>query len=382
MSVPMLDLVQQYRTIKEDVDRAVDEVVQSQRFIMGPKVDQLEADISEQIGCRHAIACASGTDAILLSLRALEFPAGSSVIVPSFTFFATAGAVWNAGYVPVFADIDPVTFNLTAETIDRAFTPQCRAVVVVHLYGQMADMPSIMELCERKGLAVIEDAAQSILARQQNSSQWQQAGTLGATGCFSFFPTKNLGGFGDGGLITSENDRLADKLRKLRVHGGRQMYHHEMVGTNSRLDALQAAVLSAKLPHLQQWTERRRKNAAYYQDKLGTLENVTVPVELPSNFHVFNQYTVRATDRDGLKAHLDRSGIGNAIYYPVPLHLQECFATLGYREGDFPECEAAAREVLSLPIFPELAEPQLAEVVDTISRFYADQGAARFASAR
>ncbi|MGH7460939.1 MAG: DegT/DnrJ/EryC1/StrS family aminotransferase [Longimicrobiales bacterium] len=369
MPVPLLDLLQQYASIQRDVDSALADVVHSQRFIMGPRVDQLEAEIASLTGAAHAIGCASGTDAILLSLRALELPAGSEVVVPAFTFFATAGAVWNAGLKPVFADIDPLTFNITAETLAPALTDQTRAVVVVHLYGQMAEMQPLMSLAEARGLHVIEDAAQSIRARQKISGTWHEAGTMGSVGCFSFFPSKNLGGFGDGGLITTNDDRLADRLRKLRVHGGRQMYHHEMVGTNSRLDALQAAVLSAKLPHLDGWTERRRHNAVYYDQQLRDLPCLRTPHVLEHNRHVFNQYTIRVPNRDALKARLDAQGIGNAIYYPVPLHLQECFAPLGYGPGDFPESERAAREVISIPVYPELNNQQQSEVVAALTSF-------------
>ncbi len=371
MPVPLLDLQQQYSAIQADLDRALADVVRSQRFIMGPCVEQLENEIAALTGTRHAIGCASGTDAILLSLRALDLPAGSEVVVPSFTFFATAGAVWNAGLRPVFADIDPLTYNVTAETVQRALTPQTRALIVVHLYGQMADMKPLLELAERRALPIIEDAAQSIRARQQLNGEWREAGTLGHTGCFSFFPSKNLGGFGDGGLITTADDRLADRLRKLRVHGGRQLYHHEMVGTNSRLDALQAAVLSAKLPYLDAWTERRRANAAYYDENLRALRCLTAPQVLAHNHHVYNQYTIRTPSRDALKARLDALGIGNAIYYPVPLHVQECFRALGFQAGDLPETERAAREVISIPVYPELTREQQDEVVRALASFAA-----------
>ena len=372
MSVPLLDLAQQYHAIQQQVDRAVQDVVRSQRFIMGPLVDQLESQIAGLIGARHAIGCASGTDAILLSLKALDLPAGSQVVVPAFTFFATAGAVWNAGLKPVFADIEPCTYNLTAETIEAALTPGTRVVVVVHLYGQMADLKPILDLCDRRSIVLVEDAAQSIRARQQWDGQAHEAGTRGQTGCFSFFPSKNLGGFGDGGMVTTNDDELADRLRKLRVHGGRQMYHHEMVGTNSRLDALQAAVLSAKLPFLDRWTERRRANAAYYDQQLAGRPGLTTPAALPHNYHVYNQYTIRVRDRDALKRELDAAGIGNAIYYPVPLHLQECFRELAYRPGALPESERAAAEVLSLPIYPELTREQQDEVIAAITRFLRD----------
>jgi dTDP-4-amino-4,6-dideoxygalactose transaminase len=367
MPVPLLDLVQQYASIQSEVDGAVAGVIRSQRFIMGPAVEQLESEIAALIKARHAIACASGTDALLLSLKALDLPADTDVIVPSFTFFATAGAVWNAGLRPVFADIDSVTYNLTAETVERALTPKSRAVVVVHLYGQMAEMQAILRLADARNLTIIEDAAQSIRARQCFDGTAHEAGTLGATGCFSFFPSKNLGGFGDGGLITTEDARLAERLRKLRVHGGRQMYHHELVGTNSRLDALQAAVLSAKLPFLTRWTDARRDHASCYDQALGNIPGVTTPGVRSGNYHVYNQYTIRVAQRDALKQALDRAGIGNAIYYPVPLHLQECFAELGYEAGDLPVSEQACREVISLPVFPELRREQLDEVVDTIA---------------
>jgi dTDP-4-amino-4,6-dideoxygalactose transaminase len=369
MPVPLLDLTRQYQAIQPDLDRAVASVVRSQRFIMGPQVEQLEEDIALRTGARFAVSCASGTDAILLSLRALDLEPGSEVIVPSFTFFATAGAVWNAGLRPVFADIEAGTYNLTAENVQRALTARTRAVVVVHLYGQMAEMEPLLELARRHGLALIEDAAQSISAGQMVGGEWRQAGTLGDAGCFSFFPSKNLGGFGDGGLITTNREDLAERLRKLRVHGGRQMYHHEIVGTNSRLDALQAAVLSAKLPYLDGWTEARRTNAGYYSAALGGLPGVQIPVEQVHNRHVFNQYTVRVPGRDALKARLDDLRIGNAIYYPVPLHLQACFHGLGYREGDLPVTEQAAREVISIPVYPELSTEQKDEVVGAIIEF-------------
>lgn len=371
MPVPLLDLEAQYASIRSDLDQAVQEVIQSQRFILGPVVERFEEEAAAYVGVRHAIGCASGTDAILLSLRALELEPGNEVIVPAFTFFATAGAVWNAGLKPVFADIDPVTFNLTAETVREKLTDRTRAVVVVHLFGQMAEMTPLVELANERGIALIEDAAQAIGARQRIDGEWRSAGTVGTAGAFSFFPTKNLGGFGDGGMVTSNDDVIADRVRKLRVHGGRQMYHHEMVGYNSRLDALQAAVLSVKLPHLPGWARGRKANAAFYDEHLASLAPVLrTPVAMPENEHVYNQYTVRAERRDELKRYLDEHGIGNSIYYPVPLHLQPCFASLGYREGDLPESERAAREVLSLPIYPELTRDQLEEVVGSIRAFY------------
>jgi dTDP-4-amino-4,6-dideoxygalactose transaminase len=374
MSVPLLDLTAQYRTISDQLDAAVLDVVRSQRFILGPAVERLETEIAERVGSRNAIGCASGTDALLLALKALELEPGDEVILPAFTFFATAGAVWNAGLKPVFCDIDPVTFNATAETMDAVRTPRARAIIPVHLFGQMADMAPIIELAGRHGLAVIEDAAQAIGAAQQNDGVDRQGGSVGTAGAFSFFPSKNLGGFGDGGMVTTDDDDLAERIRKLRVHGGRQMYHHEMVGTNSRLDALQAAVLSAKLPFLDEWSEGRRRNAAAYDDALAGLGGVATPVVADGNHHVYNQYTIRAARRDELKQRLDENQVGNAIYYPLPLHLQPCFQQLGGRPGDLPAAEEAAREVLSIPVYPELGEEQREEVVRALRGGRRDNG--------
>ena len=366
MAVPLLDLQRQYQSIKGEVDAEVQRVVAAQRFILGPDVEKLEAAIASYVGSKHAIGCASGTDAILLPLKALQLDAGAEVISPAFTFFATAGAIWNAGLKPVFADVDAETFNMTADTLRAAITPRTRAVVVVHLYGQMAPMDDIMAVAREHDLYVIEDAAQTLGARQQD----RPSGTIGHVGCYSFFPSKNLGGFGDGGMIVTDDDQLATRLMKLRVHGGRQMYHHEMVGTNSRLDALQAAVLSAKLPHLDSWAEARRQNAQAYSDALGGNSSIRTPVVMQGNFHVFNQYTLRVPERDRLKQQLDGAGIGNAIYYPVPLHLQECFAPLGNRRGDFPVSEQLANEVISIPVFPELTQDERAQVVAALLGFY------------
>lgn len=366
MKVPLLDLQAQYRGIREDLDAAVAAVVESQHFVLGPEVDALEREIAARLGVEHAIGCASGTDALLLALRALELEDGAEVVVPAFTFFATAGAVWNARLRPAFADIDAASFNVTRETIEAALTPRTRAVVVVHLFGQMAPMGPIMELAEERGLAVIEDAAQSIDARQRVGEVWRSAGSVGSAGCLSFFPTKNLGGFGDGGMVTSGADVLAERVRKLRVHGGRQMYHHEMVGTNSRLDALQAAVLRRKLPHLERWTRARVEHASRYDEAFRSVDGVEPPFVAPENEHVYNQYTVRVDHRDAVRCRLEEAGIGSGVYYPVPLHLQECFAGLGYTRGDLPESERAVREVLSLPIFPEMTLEQQASVVDAV----------------
>jgi dTDP-4-amino-4,6-dideoxygalactose transaminase len=372
VSVPFFDLKRQYGSIRRELDDAVRAVVESQRFILGAPVERLEAELAEDLGVAHAVGCASGTDALLLGLRGLELPAGSDVVVPAFTFFATAGAVWNAGLKPVFCDIDPATFNVTAETVEAALTPDTRAVVVVHLFGQMADMAPIQALAEERGLAVIEDAAQAIGARQHLDGAWLYAGAVGTAGAFSFFPTKNLGGYGDGGLMTTQDAALAERLRKLRVHGGVQMYHHEMVGTNSRLDALQAAVLSAKRPHLEGWKEARQANAAAYDAALSSLAGLATPPVLPGNEHVYNQYTVRVADgrRDALREFLAERDIGSGVYYPVPLHLQACFESLGYGAGDLPASEQASAEVLSLPVFPELTGDEREEVVRGVREFF------------
>ncbi len=370
MAVPLLDLQAQYARLREPLDAALRDVVASQRFVLGPVVDRFERAFADRIGARNAVGCASGTDALLLALRALRLEPGDEVVVPAFTFFATAGAVWNAGLRPAFADIDAGSYNLTAERIEAALGERTRAVVVVHLYGQMAPMQPILELAERRGLAVVEDVAQALGARQRIGGEWRVGGVVGDVGCFSFFPTKILGAFGDAGLVTSGDDALAERVRKLRVHGGRQMYHHEMVGTNSRLDALQAAVLEVKLPHVDAWLEARRRVAAAYDEAFEGVAEVETPRTADGNEHACNVYTIRARRRDELKRHLDERGIGNSIYYPVPLHLQECFRGLGYVAGDFPESERAAGEVISLPIYPELSTAHVEEVVGAVRDFY------------
>ena len=366
MNVPFMDLTSQYESIREEVSAAVDTVIGSQHFILGPEVGALEAEMASYTGAGHAVGVASGTDALLLPLKALAAEPDSDVIVPSFTFFATAGAVWNAGFRPVFCDVDPDSFNLTAEALEAVWTDRTVAVVPVHLFGQMADMSPILELAKSRGAFVLEDAAQAIGAKSEVGA----AGTVGDAGAFSFFPTKNLGGFGDGGLITTNDEALGERLRKLRVHGGVKMYHHEMVGTNSRLDALQAAVLRVKLRHLDEWTSARQGNASQYRDLLGATIDVRLPVVAPGSVHVYNQFTIRAQRRDALRDHLKQEGIASGVYYPVPLHLQECFRTLGYRAGDFPITETLCNEVLSLPVFPELGESRVARVAEAVRSFY------------
>jgi dTDP-4-amino-4,6-dideoxygalactose transaminase len=372
MNVPLLDLKEQYHSIAGEVMRAVQSVIDDQRFILGPVVDEFERQVEAKLGVKHAVGCASGTDAILLALRAFDCT-GAEVVTTPFTFFATAGTIHNVGARPVFADIDPDTFNLSPEAAEAAVTERTRAVIPVDLFGQMADMAAFRTLGDRRGIAVIEDAAQAIGARQQAADGgWTTTGTLADACTFSFFPTKNLGAFGDAGMTVTNNDATAERLRKLRVHGGRQMYHHEEVGYNSRLDALQAAVLAAKLPHLDGWSAARRAHAAFYDQALAGIDGLTTPVVRPGNESIVNQYTVRVAGgkRDALRDHLTAAGIGSSIYYPLPLHLQECFAYLGYREGQLPESERAAREVLSLPVFPELTEAQLAFVADTVRAFF------------
>jgi dTDP-4-amino-4,6-dideoxygalactose transaminase len=370
MNVPLLDLGPQYESLRSEIDEAVRRVVASQRFVMGPEVEGLEREIAGYLGAPHAVGVASGTDALLLPLRALDPRPGDEVILPAFTFFATAGAVWNAGFTPVFCDIDRETFNVTVETVEAAWSGRTRAVIPVHLFGQMAPMAPLMELARERGAVVIEDACQAIGAWQAAPDGTPvRAGAWGEAGAFSFFPTKNLGGFGDGGMVSATDADLADRVAKLRVHGGRQMYHHELVGTNSRLDALQAAVLRVKLPRLDEWAEARRENARRYDQALEDVPGLERPATLPGNHHVYNQYTVRVGQRDALREHLQGKGIGTGVYYPVPLHLQECFRELGGREGALPQAERACREVLSLPVFPELGEARRERVIEEIRAF-------------
>ena len=312
--VPLLDLRPQYEAIKSELDQALSRVIESQSFILGPEVEALEDAIAESVGVRYAIGCASGTDALLLTLKAMRPSVGDEVVLPAFTFFATAGAVWNAGFRPVFCDIDPMTFNVTPETVQEVWSERTRAVVPVHLFGQMAPMAGLSAFAQDRGARVLEDAAQAIGARQragpEPGSQWLVAGAAGDAGAFSFFPTKNLGGFGEGGLVSTSDPELAERVRKLRTHGGPQMYSHEMVGTNSRLDAIQAAVLRTKLPYLSQWTEARRENACRYHGLLSGLEEVVPPATMDGNVHVYNQYTIRAQRRDELRTHLQRRKSG------------------------------------------------------------------------
>jgi dTDP-4-amino-4,6-dideoxygalactose transaminase len=370
MPVPLLDLRAQFTAIRDEVMTALTAAVESQQFIMGPQVGELECAVAGYCRTREAIACASGTDALLLPLKAMLTP-GDEVITSPFTFFATAGAIWNAGGRPVFVDIDPATFNLDAAQVAAAITPRTRVLLPVHLYGQMAPMEALLDLARRHGLAVVEDCAQAIGARRRIDGTWRMAGELGRVGAFSFFPSKNLGGWGDGGMMVTQDAALGERLRRLRTHGGAKQYHHEEVGTNSRLDTIQAAVLKAKLPHLDRWNAARREHAAAYGEALAGTPGVTPPATDPANEHIFHQYTIRSDRRDVLVAALKAKGIGCAVYYPRPLHLQPCFAPLGYREGQFPEAERASRQVVSLPVYPELTVAQRSEVVDAVRSAHA-----------
>jgi dTDP-4-amino-4,6-dideoxygalactose transaminase len=370
VNVPLLDLKAQYATIKAEVDRAVAAVMERQEFIMGREVGELEQRIAELSRARHGVACASGTDALLLPLKALNLAPGDEVIAPSFTFFATAGAVHNAGGRPVFVDIEPDTFNVDPAAVEAAITPRTRAIIVVHLFGQMAAVERIGELARARGLVMIEDTAQAIGARRKIGGEWRLAGELGWCGTLSFFPSKNLGAYGDGGMMVTQDDELATRLRRLRLHGGAKQYHHDEVGTNSRLDTLQAAILLAKLPHLEFWSRGRRERAARYTAAFGRSGDVRPPVTDPANEHIFHQYTIRVPRRDELMADLKANGIGCAVYYPVGLHLQPCFADLGYRAGSLPVTEQAMREVLSLPVYPELTDAQQDVVIDRVIGFH------------
>ena len=434
MNIPVLDLKRQYESICEEIDAAILEVVRSGKYVLGPYVQEFEEKAAEYCGCKHAIGVASGTDALLLSLKALGIGPGDGVILPSFTFFATAGVIHNVGATPVFCDIDPKTFNLDPEDVRRILEdaargrwpvargkgrgdsstshkpqavdsiPRIKAIIPVHLYGQMADMNEILAVAAEYDLAVVEDAAQAIgaeywgMEQHVAGSQWRvddpqadsgeggvspqatshsprergtvsrRAGTLGDLGCFSFYPTKNLGAYGDGGMVTTNDDELADRVRLLRVHGARPKYYHRMVGVNSRLDAIQAAILGVKLAHLDDWSAARAAVADRYDEALADVSGIVTPHRATDRTHIFHQYTIRVLDgrRDALREQLKDKGIGTMIYYPVPLHLQECFGHLGYHKGRLPESERATGEVLSLPIFPELASVECDAVAQEI----------------
>jgi len=384
--IPLLDLTAQYATIRTEVEKALLQVVESQHFILGAEVEKLEKALAGYLECKHAVGVSSGTDALLVALMAIDLRPGDEVIVPTYSFFATAGVVARLQAVPVFVDIDPLTFNIDPGRIEPRITARTRAIIPVHLFGQSAEMDELMRIARQHGLRVIEDAAQAIGAQYRDG---RRAGSIGDLGCFSFFPTKNLGCFGDGGLVTTQDAELAEKLRVLRVHGARPKYYHKIIGGNFRLDAIQAAVLNAKLPHLDGWSAKRRQNADVYSRLFvaaglardgappGGAEGD--PVVIPqavyrgsaaSSYHVYNQYVIRVRERARLRPYLADKGIGTEIYYPVPFHRQECFASLRCRDQDYPQANTAADTSLALPMFPELSEPQLEFVVQAIRDFY------------
>lgn len=374
MRVPLLDLKGQYAAIRADVREAIDRVCDSQHFILGPEVSGLEEEVARFCGSKHAVGMSSGTDALLAALMALGVKAGDEVVTTTYSFFATAGVVARLGAVPVFADIDPGTFNIDPAQVRAKVTSKTKAILPVHLYGRCAEMDPILEVARERGLPVVEDAAQAIGAVD---ARGRQAGTMGRMGCFSFFPSKNLGGFGDGGMVVTDDESAAESLRMMRMHGMKPKYVHRTVGGNFRLDALQAAVLRVKLKHLPKWTAARRSNADRYRRlfaEAGLGGTVVLPADAPG--HIYNQFVIRVPRRDALRKHLELNGVGTEVYYPIPLHLQECFAGLGYRKGSLPHAERAAEETLALPIYPELTEEQQRIVVDEISRFFSDGGKA------
>lgn len=385
MSVPLLDLKAQYLSIKKDIDAALIRVAESQNFILGSEVEKLEASMCAYIGCKHAYGVSSGTDALLLALMAIDLKPGDEVIVPTFSFFATAGVVSRLNAVPVFVDSDRVTFNIDVKQIEKKITSRTKAIIPVHLFGQSADMEEIMRIAAKYNLKVIEDAAQAIGVHYKDG---RKVGTIGEIGCFSFFPSKNLGCFGDAGLVTTNDDVLSERLKIMRVHGGKPKYYHKVIGGNFRIDAIQAAVLNVKLPYLDTWSEKRRENAALYtklfiqaglaEDEGGIRFDDKNKVLLPKavfkdtkhkNYHIYNQYIIRVERRNALRELLNQKGIGNEVYYPVPFHRQECFAYLNARDTDYPVANGAAADSLAIPIYPELTREQIEYVVGSITDF-------------
>lgn len=372
-NVPILDLRRQYDEIADEIQEALEPMLRSQAFILGPEVDKFEAELAEYAQCEHALGVSSGTDALLLALMALDVGPGHEVITSPYSFFATAGVIARLGATPVFADIDPVTFNIDPQQIEDRITERTRAIIPVHLYGQCSDMEPINDIARRHGLAVIEDAAQSIGAEYQG----RRAGSLGTIGCFSFFPSKNLGAFGDAGAVTTNDPEIAEKMRSMRVHGQSGTYYHQYVGGNFRIDAIQAAILRVKLRHLDRWTLGRQKNAAFYSQAFhdrSLAGQVLITPRVVTDRHVFNQFIVRVLERDTLMPHMEALGVGVRVYYPLPLHLQPCFAHLGYQKGDFPESELAAQCTVALPIYPELTIGQQQKVVDSMINYYRSSG--------
>lgn len=386
LEVPLLDLKAQYASIRTEVREAIDQVCDAQGFVMGPMVADLEERIADYCQCSNGIGVSSGTDALLVSLMALGVGYGDAVITTPYTFFATAGTIARLGALPIFCDIDPDTYNISPDGIRELIERDChtvdgvlfhgpsgktvKALMPVHLYGQTVDISAILAIASEFCLYVVEDAAQSIGSEFPDG---RRAGSQGAIGCFSFFPSKNLGAFGDGGMCTTNDEELAERLRILRLHGGKPKYYHAVIGGNFRLDALQAAVLLVKLQSLDEWTAKRQSNAAFYDhaiEEADLSDRVRIPKTVTGKRHIYNQYVIRVHDRDGLRQHLNDAGVGTEIYYPVPLHMQQCFADLGYLQGDFPEAEMAARETLAIPIYPELTREQQEYVVSTITDFY------------
>ena len=403
MNVPLLDLKPQYLSLKKEIDEAISRVIDSQHFILGKEVELMEKEFCEFLGCSHAFGVSSGSDALLVALMAINLQPGDEVIVPTYSFFATAGVVSRLNAVPVFTDIDPVTMNIDPDDIEKRITKKTKAIIPVHLYGQSADMAPIMEIAQKHNIKVIEDGAQAISAQYKDG---RCVGTIGDIGCYSFFPSKNLGCFGDGGLVVTNDDELGHKLKILRVHGGEPKYYHKIIGGNFRIDALQAAIIRVKLPHLNDWSKKRRENAELYTklfiesglaEEEGRLEfdsknKILLPKPVYkqsdrdchsestlvgeesfskslTNHHIYNQYIIRVQKRDELRNYLKEKGIGNEVYYPVPFHLQECFSNLGYRPGDFPKSELAANTSIALPIYPALTIKQIGYVVDNVKIF-------------
>ena len=363
--VPLIDLKRQYRSMKEELNSAIQDVLESQAFILGPQVKEVEDLFASYCNTNHAIGVSSGTDALLLALKSLGIGDGDEVITTPFTFFATVEAICNVGAKPVFADIDPETYNIRPDLIEKSISKRTKAIIPVHLYGQCADMDQILEIAKKNNLRVIEDSAQAVGAEYRG----KKAGSMGDLGCFSFFPSKNLGGMGDGGMVTCNSEELEELIHMLRIHGGRPKNYHASLGINGRLDTIQASILIKKLGHLDDWCDKRRQKASYYTEKLKELDLVT-PKVMSFNKHAFHLYVIRVKERDGLMEHLKANNIGCAVYYPVPQHLQECLADLGHKEGDMPETEMAAKETLALPVFPEITEEEQDYVIESVKDFF------------
>jgi len=368
MKVPLIDLSGQHRFLRSELVNAIEGVLDSQQFVLGSEVMALESELANYCRTKFAIGCASGSDALLLALMALDIAPGDEVITSPFTFFATGAAIVRLGATPKFVDIDPQTYNIDTQQVAAAITSRTKAILPVHLYGQCADMDALLEISGRNQIPLVEDAAQAIGAEDNG----RRAGSMGEIGCFSFYPTKNLGGAGDGGMLITQNEAINKRLRKLRVHGGATEYHHDEVGINSRLDALQAVVLRVKLKYLEEWSAARRQKADRYTQLIndaGIADRFVPPLIRPGARHIFHQYVIRTPGNEEVIKYLAQHNVGSKVYYPVPLHEQQCFAFLGYQEGQFPEAERAARETLALPCFPELTEEQQTFVVSTLARF-------------